>query len=63
MPLTGGHESRGVIEGILAALKEVLTRCCGPEEIWMARDLKKAMVLIGGLHEATAQSILDQEGV
>jgi len=29
----------------------------------MARDLKKAMVLIGGLDEATAESILDQEGV
>ncbi len=42
---------------------EALTRCRGPEEIWMARDLKKAMVLIGGLNEATAESILDQEGV
>jgi hypothetical protein len=29
----------------------------------MARDLKRAMVLVGGLDEATAQNILDQEGV
>ena len=63
VPLTGGHESRGVIDSILAALKEALTRCRGPEEIWMARDLKRAMILIGGLDEATARQILDQEGV
>ncbi len=63
VPLTGGHESHGVIDSILAALKEALTRCRGPEEVWMARDLKRAMTLIGGLDEATAQSILDQEGV
>ncbi len=29
----------------------------------MARDLKRAMVLLGGLDEKTAQNILDQEGV
>ena len=63
MPLADGQGSHGLIESILAALKEALTRCRGPEEIWMARDLKKAMVLIGGLDEATAESILDQEGV
>src|SRR5947209_8173090 len=62
VPLTGAHEPHGVIEGILAALKEALTRCHGPEEIWMAGDLKKAMVLIGGLDEATAHEILNQEG-
>ncbi len=63
VPLTGGQESHGVIESILAALKEALTRCRGPEEIWMARDLKKAIILVGGLDEKTAQEILDQEGV
>ncbi len=62
VPLTGAHESHGVIESILAALKEALTRCRGPEEIWMARDLKRAMILIGGLDEKTAQEVLDQEG-
>ncbi len=63
VPLTAGQESHGVIESILAALKETLTRCRGPEEIWMARDLKRAMVLIGGLDEKTALQILGQEGV
>ncbi len=62
VPLTGGQEPHGVIESILAALKEALTRCRGPEEIWMARDLKRAIILVGGLDEPTAQSILDQEG-
>ena len=62
VPVTGEHESPGVIESILAALKEALTRCRGPEEIWMARDLRRAMVRVGGLDEKTAQEILDQEG-
>ncbi len=62
-PLTGGQESHGVIDGIMAALKEALTRCRGPEEIWMARDLKRAIVLVGGLDEETARQILDQEGI
>ena len=63
VPLTGGHESRGAIDGILAALKEALSRCRGPEETWMALDLKRAMILIGGLDEETARQILDQEGL
>jgi len=62
VPVTGEQEPQGVIESILAALKEALTRCRGPEEIWMARDLKRAMALVGGLDEKTAQEILDQEG-
>ena len=62
VPLTGAHESPGVIESILAALKEALSRCRGPEEIWMARDIKRAMVLVGGLDDKTAKEILDQEG-
>ncbi len=63
VPLTGGHESRGVIDGILAALKEALSRCRGPEETWMAMDLKRAMILIGGLDEEMARQILNQEGL
>ncbi len=59
----GEDESHGVIDSIVAALKEALTRCRGPEEIWMARDLKRAIILVGGLDEKTARSILDQEGV
>src|SRR6266851_2048288 len=63
VPLTGARESHGVIDSILAALKEALSRCRGPEEIWMARDLKKAIILVGGLDEDAARQILDQEGV
>jgi hypothetical protein len=29
----------------------------------MAQDLKRAMILIGGLDEEMAQKILDQEGM
>ena len=63
VPQTGGHDSRGVIDGILAALNEALNRCRGPEESWMAIDLKRSMILIGGLDEETARQILDQEGL
>lgn len=62
VPLTGGQGSHGVLDSILAALKEAVTRCRGPEEIWMARDLKKAIILVGGLDEDAARQILDQEG-
>jgi hypothetical protein len=42
--------------------KEAIRRCRGPEQAWMAQDLKRAMILIGGLDEEMAQRILDQEG-
>jgi hypothetical protein len=47
----------------MSALHEAIIRCKGPEETWMAQDLKRAMVLIGGLDEEVARRILDQEGV
>ena len=48
---------------ILTALQEAISRCRGPEESWMAQDLHRAMILIGGLDEEVAQKILDQEGM
>ena len=57
---TGSKED--VTGRILSALDEAIRRCRGPEETWMAQDLKRAMVLIGGLDEEVAQRILDQEG-
>jgi len=48
---------------IIAALHEAINRCRGPEDAWMAQNLQRAMVLIGGLDEEVAQQILDQEGV
>jgi len=62
VPLTGGPGPQGVIDCILAALKEALTRCRGPEEIWMARDLKRAIILVGGLDEDEARKTLGREG-
>jgi hypothetical protein len=47
---------------IMAALHEASKRC-RPEEVWMAQDLRRAMILIGGLDEEVAQRILDQEGI
>jgi len=51
------------IDAIVSALNEALKRCRGPEELWMAMNLRRAIVLVGGLDEKVAQEILDQEGV
>jgi hypothetical protein len=55
-------EHEPLIDGIVSALKEALMRCKGSEEIWMAMNLRRAMILVGGLEEKTAREILDQEG-
>ena|SRR5437773_4796528 len=56
-------EREPAIDAIVSALSEALKRCRGPEEAWMAMNLRRAMVLVGGLDEKVAQEILDQEGV
>ena len=48
---------------IVSALHEAISRCRGPEESWMAQDLKRAMILVGELDEEVAQRILDQKRV
>ena len=53
--------SPDLIDAILSALNEAAKRCRGPEESWMAMNLRRAMVLIGGLDEKVVQEILDQE--
>jgi len=63
IPLAAGQEGEEITGRILTALQEAISRCRGPEESWMAQDLKRAMILIGGLDEEVAQRILDQEGV
>jgi hypothetical protein len=55
----GGDET----DRVLSALQKAISRCRGPEESWMAQDLKRAMILIGGLDEEVAQRILDQDGL
>ena len=63
VPLSEEQEGEKLISGILAALAEALRRCEGPWQQWTRRNLRRAMVLIGGLDEKAAQGILDQEGV
>ena len=58
---TGGKPHQ-LIDRILAVLDKAVRRYLGTEEAWMAQDLRRAMVLIGGLDEEAAQRILDQEG-
>ena len=64
-PLTAENEveARQLIDRILAVLDEAARRCLSTEEAWMAHDLRRAMVLIGGLDEEVAQRMLDREGV
>ena len=54
--------SEPVIDAIVSALSEAMNRCSGPENAWMAMNLRRAMILVGGLDEKVAQEILDQEG-
>jgi hypothetical protein len=63
IPLAEGQQGADVTGRILTALQEAISRCRGPEESWMAQDLKRAMILVGGLDEEVAQRILNQEGV
>lgn len=63
IPLTEvAAESEPVTDAIVSALGEALKRCRGPEEAWMAMNLRRAIILVGGLDEKVAQEILDQEG-
>jgi len=63
IPLESAAPKEDITGRIMSALAEAIRRCRGPEEAWMAQDLTRAMVLIGGLDEEVAQRILDQEGV
>ena len=48
-----------LIAGILSALTESLTRREGSKHAWTRRSLRRAIVLIGGMDEASAREILD----
>jgi hypothetical protein len=64
IPLAEAAEhSEPAIDAIVSALSEALKRCRGPEEAWMAMNLRRAIVLVGGLDEKVAQEDLDHEGV
>ena len=61
--LDTGPTGPDLVDAILSALNEAAKRCRGPEESWMAMNLRRAVVLIGGMDEKVAQEILDQEGI
>ena len=54
--------SAHIIAGILATLSEALRRFEGPSQVRSRRDLRRAMVLIDAMDEASARVILDREG-
>src|SRR6185369_11398944 len=51
IPLESVSPKEDITGRIMSALHEAIGRCKGPEEAWMAQDLTRAMVLIGGLDE------------
>ena len=61
VPVADEQEDEKLTARILAALAEVLRRCEGPSQRWTRRNLKRAMVLIGGLDEKVAREIVEQE--
>ena len=63
IPLDSEVKDSGVTSDLMAALNDALRRCSGPQDSWLRLNLRRAMVLIGGLDETVAQEILDQEGL
>jgi hypothetical protein len=64
IPLTEGAAGpEPVIDAIVSALGQALKRCRGPEDAWTEMNLRRAMILVGGLDEKVAREILAQEGV
>ena len=64
VPVKADEQGEGdLIAGILSTLSEALNRCEGAKQAWTRRNLRQAMVLIGGMDEETARQILSQEEV
>ncbi len=62
IPLSGEQEDGQLVAGILSALTEALGRCEGTQQAWTRRNLRRAMVLIGGLDEKVVREIVEQDG-
>ncbi len=62
IPLSDEREDGRLVAGILSALTEALGRCEGQKHAWTRRNLRRAMVLIGGLDEKVVEDTLAQEG-
>ena len=63
IPQSDEQEEGQLVAGILSALTDALKLCEGTQQAWTRRNLRRAMVLIGGLDEKVARGISDQEGV
>jgi hypothetical protein len=61
IPLSDEQEDGQLVAGILSALTEALGRCEGTQQAWTRRNLRRAMVLIGGLDEKVVREIVGQE--
>lgn len=57
------QEDGQLVASILSALLEALTRCESQKLARTRCNLRRAMVLIGGMDEETDQRIISQEGV
>ena len=63
IPLSDEQDGGQLVAGILTALTEALGRCEGQKHTWTRRNLRRAMVLIGGLDEKVMREIVGQEGM
>jgi len=65
IPLNAERETGGILEGILASLNRAIELLGdqGAERKWDNTNLRRAMILLGGLDEEVAERILREEGV
>src|SRR6059036_224857 len=57
IPLGTENKESSVLDSILASLHKASDSCGTPEDSWIALNLRRAMVLNGGLDEEMAQKI------
>ena len=63
IPLSGEQEDGQLVPGILSALTDALNRCEGTQQAWTRRNLRRAMMLNGGLDEKVVRDIVEHEGI
>ncbi len=63
IPLSEEQSGGQLVAGILSALTEALIRCEGQKQAWTRRNLRRAMMLIGGLDERVVEERVKQKGV
>ena len=65
IPLNAEGETGGILDGILASLNRAIEMMGneGAERRWDITNLRRAMILLGGLDEEVVVRILREEGV